>query len=73
MPGARVVGQFDDGPSACQHAEKPFQIRSVGMTSKSVVDTRLTAHQSGGSEEPHEITFLFRCNVPVECLAIVLV
>src|SRR6266849_4803919 len=43
MPGARVVGQFDDGPGACQHAEKPFQIRSVGMTSKSVDDTRLTA------------------------------
>jgi hypothetical protein len=42
MPGARVVGQFDDGPGACQHAEKPFQIRSVGMTSMSVVDTRLT-------------------------------
>jgi hypothetical protein len=38
--------RFDDGPRACQRAEKPFQIRGVEMTSKSVVDTRLTADQS---------------------------
>src|SRR6266446_5449181 len=46
MPGAWAVGQFDDGPRAWRHAEKPFQIRSVDATSKSVVDTRMTADQS---------------------------
>jgi hypothetical protein len=31
---------------------------------------RLTADQSSGGDEPHEISFLLRCNVPDVCVGV---